>query len=60
MAVWKCALCSHIYDEAKESTPWMDLPDDWVCPVCGNTVENAVPDTCPICNVPGSKFFEIS
>jgi len=32
----------------------------YVCPVCGNTVENTVPDTCPICNVPGSKFFEIS
>ncbi|MCW8814777.1 MAG: rubrerythrin family protein [Chlorobium sp.] len=32
----------------------------YVCPVCGNTVENAVPDTCPICNVPGSKFFEIA
>lgn len=31
-----------------------------VCPVCGNTVEGGVPDTCPVCNVPGSKFFEIS
>jgi rubrerythrin len=30
-----------------------------VCPVCGNTVEGDVPDTCPVCNVPGSKFFEI-
>lgn len=32
----------------------------YVCPVCGNTVEGGAPDTCPICNVPGSKFFEIS
>ena len=32
----------------------------YVCPVCGNTVEGSVPDTCPVCNVPGSKFFEIS
>ncbi len=31
----------------------------YVCPVCGNTVEGRVPDTCPICNVPGSKFIEI-
>jgi len=31
-----------------------------VCPVCGNTVEGDVPDTCPVCNVPGSKFFEIT
>jgi rubrerythrin len=32
----------------------------YVCPVCGNTVEGGAPDTCPICNVPGSKFIEIS
>lgn len=39
-----------------------DLPAAklYVCPVCGNTVENDVPDTCPICGVPGSKFFEIA
>lgn len=32
----------------------------YVCPVCGNTVEGGVPDFCPICNVPGSKFVEIA
>jgi len=39
-----------------------DLPAAaiYVCPVCGNTVEGGVPDTCPICNVPGSKFMEIA
>lgn len=31
----------------------------YVCPVCGNTVEGSVPEKCPICNVPGSKFEEI-
>ncbi|NEX14210.1 MAG: glutamate synthase [Prosthecochloris sp.] len=36
MAVWHCSLCSHSYDESKASTPWMDLADDWVCPVCGS------------------------
>jgi glutamate synthase domain-containing protein 2/rubredoxin len=36
MAVWQCNLCSYIYDEAKESTKWADLPDDWVCPICGS------------------------
>jgi rubrerythrin len=30
-----------------------------VCPVCGNTVVGGVPDKCPICGVPGSKFFEV-
>lgn len=33
---WQCGLCTHIYDEEKESVPWEDLPDDWVCPVCGS------------------------
>ena len=39
-----------------------DLPATpiYVCPVCGNTVEGSIPDTCPVCNVPGSKFFEIT
>lgn len=31
----------------------------FVCPVCGNTVIEAVPDKCPICGVPGAKFTEI-
>ncbi len=30
-----------------------------VCPVCGNTVEGDVPDSCPVCGVPGNKFFEV-
>lgn len=38
-----------------------DLPAAkvYVCPVCGNTVENKVPDTCAVCNVPGKQFVEI-
>lgn len=31
----------------------------FVCPVCGNTVLDEVPEKCPICGVPGSKFSEI-
>ncbi|RJQ54234.1 MAG: rubrerythrin family protein [Actinobacteria bacterium] len=31
----------------------------YVCPVCGNTVENAAPQRCPICNTPGEKFSRI-
>ncbi len=39
-----------------------DLPAAriFVCPVCGNTVENEPPGNCPVCNVPGSKFGEIT
>lgn len=31
-----------------------------VCPVCGHTVVEAVPTTCPICCAGGSKFSAIS
>ena len=36
MAVYQCGLCSHLYDEDAEGTPWAGLPDDWACPVCGS------------------------
>jgi methylamine---glutamate N-methyltransferase subunit C len=32
----QCGLCSHIYDEAVEGVEWADLPEDWVCPLCGS------------------------
>jgi len=32
---WECAACGFVYDEAKQGTPWDELPDDWECPVCG-------------------------
>jgi len=39
--------------KALKDTPY------YVCPVCGNTVEGAAPDRCPICNTPGSRFKKI-
>lgn len=35
MASYKCTVCGYIYDEEKEGKKWEELPDDWVCPVCG-------------------------
>ena len=32
---FRCGLCGYIYDEDKEGVKFADLPDDWVCPVCG-------------------------
>jgi rubredoxin len=40
---WRCQTCGYIYDEAKgdedeglaPGTRWADIPDDWVCPLCG-------------------------
>ena len=38
-----CQICGYVYDEAKgdpdngiaPGTKWEDLPDDFVCPLCG-------------------------
>jgi len=30
-----------------------------VCAVCGNTVEGEAPDKCPVCGVPGRRYFEV-
>ena len=43
MAKWKCIVCGYIYDEEEgdpdngiaPGTKFEDLPDDWVCPLCG-------------------------
>lgn len=38
---WRCSVCSYVYDEAvgerniKAGTAFDDLPEDWVCPICG-------------------------
>lgn len=29
---WVCTICHYVYDGA---TPFEELPDSWVCPVCG-------------------------
>jgi len=42
-AKYKCDVCGYIYDPEKgyldggiaPGTPFEDIPDDWVCPVCG-------------------------
>ena len=43
MAKYECTVCGYIYDSEngdpdggiKPGTPFEDIPDDWVCPVCG-------------------------
>jgi len=32
---YECSVCTHIYDEEAEGTPWGELADAWTCPVCG-------------------------
>jgi rubredoxin len=43
MAKYKCKVCGYIYDPKlgdpdngiKPGTPFAEILDDWVCPVCG-------------------------
>ena len=32
---YKCTACGYIYDDNVEAVKFEDLPDDWVCPLCG-------------------------
>lgn len=40
---YQCSMCGYIYDPAKgdpdsavaPGTPFSDLPEGWVCPMCG-------------------------
>jgi rubredoxin len=29
---WVCQVCGYVYDG---DIPFEDLPDDWLCPLCG-------------------------
>lgn len=37
MAIYKCSICGHTYDEEKEGKPFTDLEQ---CPVCKQSVDN--------------------
>ncbi len=43
--------------KAKQDLPKAEL---YVCPVCGNTFDSALPDKCPICNTAKSYFMKIA
>jgi rubredoxin len=40
---YRCQECEHLYDESKgdpdsgfaPGTLWADIPNSWVCPICG-------------------------
>ena len=32
---YKCTACGYIYDDNVEAVKFEDLPDDWVCTLCG-------------------------
>ncbi len=43
MQAWRCIICQYVYDPAvgdpdngvAPGTPFEELPDTWVCPLCG-------------------------
>lgn len=45
MKKYVCTVCGYVYDPSigdpdsniAPNTPFEDIPDDWVCPVCGVT-----------------------
>jgi rubredoxin len=51
MEKYVCTVCGYIYDPAEgdpaadiePGTSFDDLPDDWLCPVCGVTKEDFIP-----------------
>ena len=48
MKRYVCKICGYVYDPEKgdpdggikPGTPFEDIPDDWVCPVCGASKED--------------------
>ncbi len=30
-----CKVCGYVYDEEVEGTPFVELSDDYLCPLCG-------------------------
>jgi len=43
MSKWRCVVCNYIYDPeigdpdggVAPGTPFEQIPEDWVCPLCG-------------------------
>mgnify|MGYP001548924793 FL=1 len=43
MDKYVCTICGYVYDPAEgdpdndvnPGTAWADVPEDWVCPICG-------------------------
>jgi rubredoxin len=48
MDKYVCTVCGYVYDPelgdpdsgVAPGTKWDDVPDDWVCPVCGASKED--------------------
>ena len=51
MKTYECAICGYVYDPdkgdlengIKAGTAFEDIPEDWVCPLCGVGKEDFTP-----------------
>jgi rubrerythrin len=48
-----------LYQNALNNLDSLEVADYYVCSVCGMTVENEPPDTCPVCGAKASAFFKV-
>ncbi len=51
---------AELYAEAKEKAEEgedIEIKKVYICPVCGYTAVDEVPDRCPICGTPGEEFI---
>ncbi len=53
MGTWQCTVCGYIYEPTfgdpdngiLSGTSFEELPEDWVCPVCGAQLDQFEPHT---------------
>ncbi len=50
---------AELYQNALDNLDSLEEADYYVCSVCGMTVENEAPDTCPVCRAKASAFFKV-
>jgi rubrerythrin len=50
---------ANLYQKALDSLGNSKAVDYYVCSVCGNTVENEPPETCPICGSKAKAFIKV-
>lgn len=42
-----CKICGYVYDDERQSVPFAELSDDWVCPLCGAAKSDFEPQGAP-------------
>lgn len=42
-----CKICGYVYDDEKQAVPFAELPDSWVCPLCGAAKSDFEPQGLP-------------